>query len=204
MTQYQPGPHAPHPGMTSPQYPAPMRFPTNPPPPQPPKPKRNPWTSPLAIVMYVTVGILVVLSVAFSGGSDPETSVPASAPASSTRAPKPASEPTEAPTTEAPAGYRPHKSDWKVAVKVKQKQCFGEVGCNVTVTIDPQYVGSQPLPDSGTIEVTYEISGDVAGPVVGTFTVDGGQASYDKETYMSTASSGVKPKAKVTDVTYSD
>ena len=177
----------------------PTQFPVpQPAPPQPPK--SHPLTGRVAMALYgLTVG-LVLGSLAFAGGaSEPTTVAGPTKTVTVTSAPQA----SEAPTT-APAGYSPKASDWKVGVKVKEKQCFGEVGCNVTVAIDPQYVGSQTLPDSGTIEVTYEISGDESGPVVGSFTVEGGQVSYDKTTDLSTANSGVKPKAKVTDVSYSE
>ena len=98
--------------------------------------------------------------------------------------------------------FVPQKSDWKVGVKVTERQCFGSAGCNVTVQIDPQYVGTQDLPNSGTISVTYEISGDTSGPIVGTFTVENSQASYDKSTDMDTKSAHTKIAAKVTDVSY--
>jgi hypothetical protein len=76
-----------------------------------------------------------------------------------------------------PASYKPRKSDWKVSVKVRDKQCFGSAGCNVTVKTTPKYVGDQELPESGTIEVTYKLTGDEAGRITKSFTVEDGQAA---------------------------
>lgn len=110
-------------------------------------------------------------------------------------------EPTEEP---APATYVPKKSDWEVKVTTRKKQCFGSAGCNVTVKTEPEYVGTRDLPDTGTIEVTYQISGDESGPIVGTFTVTGGQAKYTQEEDLSTRSNGTKIRSKITGVTYSE
>jgi hypothetical protein len=179
----------------------PMQFPVpQPAPPQPPK--HHPLASRVAFGLYGLVVGLVLGSLAFAGGaSEPTTVAGPTKTVTVTSAPQA----SEAPTTSAPAGYSPKASDWKVGVKVKEKQCFGEAGCNVTVSIHPQYTGDRELPTTGTIEVTYEISGDESGPVVQTFTVTGGdQVSYDKSADLSTSSSGVTPKAKVTDVTYSE
>lgn len=175
--------------------------------PQPQPTKRpSPWTSKPLVGVYGLAGGFLLGAAIFSGMPSPEPSA-APAPASTvTVTAPPEVAPSDDPTTEAPApaGYEPHKSDWAVGVKVKEKQCFGSAGCSVTATIDPEYVGTEPLPDTGTIEVTYQISGDTSGPVVGTFTVTDKQASYDKETDLDTKSSSVKPAAKVTDVSYSE
>lgn len=111
-------------------------------------------------------------------------------------------DPTEDATTEEPDSFKPKKADFEVRLRTKRKQCFGSAGCNVTVGINPRYVGSQTLPDTGTIEVTYEISGDESGPVTNTFTVEGGKASYTAEEDISTPSSSTKVKGKITDVSY--
>jgi hypothetical protein len=115
-----------------------------------------------------------------------------------------AGQPTEAPTeqpTDEPAGFKPKKSDFKIGIKILKKQCFGSAGCNVTFRIKPDYVGSQKLPDTGTIEVTYRVSG-AEDPIENTFEITGGQASYDKEEDASTTSSSAKLTVKVTDVSY--
>lgn len=202
-TQPQPqfqGPYQPPPTQQTPPLPGPQ-----------PVKQSSLWTSKPMIGLYAGIAGLLLgagIGAGAGGGATPTAEPAPTTTVTVTSAPdrtEGASEPTEAPTSEVPAGgYTAHKSDWKVGVKVKEKQCFGSAGCSVTVTIDPKYVGATPLPDTGTIEVTYEISGDTSGPVVGTFTVEDHSASFDKETQLDTKSSSVTPKAKVTDVEYTE
>ena len=154
------------------------------------------------------IGLLVAGVLTLGGCALPVAPIPTVAPsaAPTTAAPSPAAssdDPWPVNDSESPT-FVPQKSDWKVGVKVTERHCFGSAGCNVTVRIDPQYVGTQELPSTGTIEVTYEISGDSSGPVVGTFTVENSEASYDKETDLDTKSARTKIAAKVTDVAYDE
>jgi hypothetical protein len=101
--------------------------------------------------------------------------------------------------------FTPHKSDFKIGLKIRKKECFGSAGCNVTYRIDPSYEGTEPLPDSGTIEVTYEVRGGEDGPQINTFTIDGdGSAHFDSEEDLSTPKSSTKLKAVATAVSYSN
>ena len=61
----------------------------------------------------------------------------------------------------------------------------------------------QPLPDSGTIDVTYAVHGGEDGPQINPFTVENKNASYDAEEFLQTDSSSAVLTAKVTDVEYS-
>jgi hypothetical protein len=111
-------------------------------------------------------------------------------------------EPTSTPTDE-PGKFTPHKSDFKIGIKILKKQCFGSAGCSIEFRIKPSYVGSQTLPDSGEIEVSYRVYGDESGPIDNTFTIDSdGTAHYDKTESASTSSSSRKLTVKVTDVSY--
>ena len=59
------------------------------------------------------------------------------------------------------------------------------------------------LPDEGTIEITYKLTGDESGPITGTLVVDcADQTAESNEESMSTRSSATKVKAKVTDIEY--
>jgi hypothetical protein len=135
---------------------------------------------------------------------------PAPAPATSTvprseattASPEPSEEVTEE-SQPAPEEFNPSTSDFKVKIKVVKKQCFGSAGCNVTYRIDPEYVGDDPLPTSGSTEVTYEVSGGEDGPAINTFTVDDtGTAHFDETEDASTSSQSKKLKAEVTEVVY--
>jgi hypothetical protein len=122
---------------------------------------------------------------------------------------QPTSEPTTSepePTTETPTPeptFAGTADDFKIAVKILRKKCFGSAGCNVTYRINPQYVGVADFPDDGTVEVTYVVKGLEDGDAVNTFTIEGDQASFDSEEDGSIASSKAKLTAKATDVSYS-
>lgn len=174
-------------------------------PPQPQPPQKLKRFGFLALGVSAIVGMVVGGMVGALGQTSVTTEVPGPTVTVTQTAPAPDPEPTVADTpSEEPAAYAPKKADWKVTVTTRKKQCFGDAGCNVTVKTVPAYVGTRDLPDTGTIEVTYELSGDESGPIVETFTVTNGSARYTEEESLSTRSSGTKVKAKVTGVSYSD
>jgi hypothetical protein len=107
-------------------------------------------------------------------------------------------------STAEPAGFTPKKSDFEVGIKILEKKCFRSGGCSITYRIQPKYVGPQELPDEGTIEVSYRVTGDESGPRQNTFEIVGGQAEFDKEEFAGTRSSGTVLKAKVIEVGYTD
>jgi hypothetical protein len=108
------------------------------------------------------------------------------------------SEPTDQPT----AGYTPKKSDWKIGIKILTNKCFDTAGASITYRIKPEFVGTVKPPEEGTVEVSYRVSGGEGGPSDNTFTVTGGQMSYDEEEDVDTPSCSTKLKVKVTDVSY--
>lgn len=156
----------------------------------------------VAGVVGMFAGGMIGVSTATSAPA-PTVTVTAAAPEPEPTAEEPTYEPTEEPTEE-PATYVPKKSDWKVKVTTRKKQCFGSAGCNVTVKTEPVYVGDRALPDTGTIEVFYTLSGDESGPITESFTVTGGKVHYTEEEDLSTKSSGTKVKSKITDATYDE
>lgn len=173
---------------------------------KPPKPKRFGW---LALILVAVAALLVGSALGAIGDNDSGGGEVVARPGSTVTVteaadPDPGPEPdfTEEPEpTEEPAGYVPKKSDWEVKVKVTDKQCFGSAGCSIDYKITPEYVGSRPLPDEGVIEVTFEITGD-EDPIIGTFTVEGDRAEYEKEGSMSTPRSSTKVRSRITDVEY--
>lgn len=100
--------------------------------------------------------------------------------------------------------YTPATTDFSVKLKVTEKQCFGSAGCNVTV--EPKITKVEPsVPDEGTIDLTFKISGDESGPVIETSTLDLADGTYSvSEIWLSTPSSGVTPTAKVTEIEYTN
>jgi hypothetical protein len=115
----------------------------------------------------------------------------------------PTEEPTQEPSTEpTEATYNPKRKDFKIAINVLKKTCYGELGCDVYFRIVPSYVGSQSFPAEGTTEVTYEVTGG-KDPITNTFKVDGdGTVTFDEEESAEIASPSRKLVAKVTDVAY--
>lgn len=88
--------------------------------------------------------------------------------------------------------------DFVINLRTIEKKCFGSAGCNVTVSIDPTYVGSGAIPDA--FKVTYEIRGGEDGPEISTFSVEGDTVSYDGEERISTSSSDAELEAVATEV----
>jgi hypothetical protein len=113
----------------------------------------------------------------------------------------PAAQQSTAEPTE-PAQFTPKKSDFEIGIKILEKQCFGSGGCSIAYRIKPKYVGTQELPDEGTIEVSYLVTGDESGPRQNTFEMVAGQAKVDQEEFAGTPSSGTVLKAKVIEVGY--
>jgi hypothetical protein len=111
------------------------------------------------------------------------------------------STPTETPTpTPTPVkNSTPKPKDFRIGIKITKKQCFGSAGCNVTFHVKPVYVGTGEL-GNGPYEVTYKVIGDESGPLINTFTIDSGTASYQQEEFASTRAAGVKLRAVATDV----
>ena len=57
---------------------------------------------------------------------------------------------------EEPIDYTPKKSDWKLTTKTLDKSCYGDgKGCQVEFRIKAEYNGTEPLPERGTVELTY-------------------------------------------------
>lgn len=135
-----------------------------------------------------------------TAGPAATTTVTATATATKTITETAGSEPTDQPTDT--GSYTPHKSDWKIGIKIIKNTCFDTAGASITYRIKPEFVGSVEPPQEGTVEVSYRVTGGEGGPSDNTFTVTGGQMSYDKEEDVSTPSCSTKLKAKVTDVSY--
>jgi hypothetical protein len=179
-------------------------------PPQPvPPPKKKSRTLLVGIIAGV-LGLGIGGAVGASGDgtttAGPGATVTATATATATETVTEGSEPTELPTdepTEKPVGWNPKPKDFKVTIKVTDKQCFGSAGCNVSYKVGLDYLGSQSLPDEGTTDITYKISG-AEDPIIGTLTLDS-EGKFDaSEESTSTRSSSSKLTAKVTEVDYNE
>ena len=170
-----------------------------------PAPKKKPDVAKIILLAIGGLVILILLGVIFSGESKPRTVAAAGGPAPTVTASEPAAEPNF--TEPAPVDYAPKKSDWLLKVKIKEKQCYGyDFGCSLTAKVSADFNGVlSQLPDEGTVEITYKLTGDTGGPIVGTVEIDvSDQTTTIDEQWMDTRNRGVNPKAVVTAVEYSE
>jgi hypothetical protein len=94
--------------------------------------------------------------------------------------------------------YTPKAKDFELTPKVTSKQCFGSAGCSVDIEVRVGYEGST-LSENDTWQVTYQLTGDESGPIIGSFELTGTTYDVNKE-FLSTKSSKTKISIKVTDV----
>lgn len=146
----------------------------------------------LALSILGVVGLIIALA---------NTSQSTNAPASTgvQRAAEPAAvDPVTETTTPAPTAYTPKVKDFALTPKILDKECFGSAGCNVEVKVDVTYAGPA-LSDDDTWLVTYEVTGDEDGSVIGSLELTGDVYEVNDE-FLSTKSSKTKISIKVTDV----
>lgn len=165
-------------------------------PPQPPKPKWTPFKTGLfGCLGLVVAGLSLFAGCAALGGLGAAVNDAGgsgdSTVATETTAPEVAEETTAPPELTA--------DDIKLRVKTLDKQCFGSAGCNVTYRVEVVTVFVE-VPADASYEVSYKVSGPESGPELGTFMITGDEYEVPPENYSGTSSSGVKLKAKVTEV----
>ena len=99
----------------------------------------------------------------------------------------------------APTAATPAPADFKLAVKILSKQCFGDIGCSITFRVVATYSGASLAPDASW-RVLYVVTGDESGPITNSFTVTGDKVEYQSEESASTKSAAVQLTARVTEV----
>jgi hypothetical protein len=181
--------------------------------PEPPRPAdRQPPPPPgrRSLVWAIAIPVLTFLGgvgLGIAVASDDETGAPAAiSPAATgdpttTISPTTSISPTPSPSPEEPAGTLTRK-DVKLSLKTTDRECFGSAGCLVTVEVRLSVPGpvADDLDPDGTWDVTYSISGDEDGPVIGTFSVYG-NGKYDvNEEVISTPSVNTSVGVKVNQV----
>lgn len=154
----------------------------------PPAGKKRTWLWILAVVIALGIG--------YSAGSTQVSSSSNSKATTGTEATAPGPAVVADPE---PEPELPDPDDFKIRVKILEKECFGSAGCSLTYRIEPKYTGTATLPDDRTISVIYEVRGGEDGPQINTFTVTGDNAEFDAEEDISTTSSSKKLTAKATE-----
>jgi hypothetical protein len=180
----------PQPQWVAPPPPAPPRNWDQPQPPRPPRPRqRGAW-----LILAGAAAGLVVAGVFFATtGSDEPTGRAA---ATTVAINQPTSPPATEPPT--PAYDTPTPRDFKLTVKVLEKQNFGSAGSNITYRIEAGW--SKTFDPAKTYELTYEVRGGEDGPAINTMTVTGDEYQRENEEYVSTGSVGQKLTVRATDV----
>lgn len=158
------------------------------------------------------IGVVVGIVLGYAAGTSSDSETPPAAPsllAAADSDPEPdlaipeetaEAAPTGAPTEAEAAGSGTLKpSNFRIDVRVLKSSCFGSAGGLLTYRIDPVLVGTSAVPADGT-EVIYQVNGDEGGPIINTFTITGGVASFDKEENASTRSCNGKLTARATEV----
>jgi hypothetical protein len=166
--------------------------------PIPPRGKRTPWIVAAAATFVVLLCAALIALGAARGASTTATAATSEPTATYVPDEEVSTEAAAMPTTEPTPGPTLKAADLELTPKVTEKQCFGSAGCNVTVQVEVGYSGPALDPDD-TWEVTYEVTGDEDGPVIGTFELTGDKYDQD-EVSLSTHGSKTKITIKITDV----
>lgn len=189
--QNQPYPYQPIPGV----YSAPPN------PGVPGRPKRKRHTGRWVVAGLVAVAIAGGAGAAGTSGSSnhggkkiPPVSTRHATPAASKAAPA-VETPTEDP---GPVYVTPTVRDFTVTLKILDKQCFGDAGCNITFRpVLSMARASGSFDPDVTYDVTYVVRGGDSGPQTATLTVTGDQYEQPSEDFISTASQAQKLTVKV-------
>ena len=104
------------------------------------------------------------------------------------------------PAAPKPDFHTPAVADFKLTVKVLEKQCFGSAGCLITYRVELIYDATNGhLDPSVTYEVTYEMRGG-EDPKINTLRVTGTEYRGDERETIRTPSSKAEVTAVVTSV----
>lgn len=170
--------------------------------PQPPKQKRQFTVTKIAIGVAAGIGLFLVgvfVLIAIAIGSNTTGTGTTLAPAATEGPASPSNDTGVTDVTESPTSAydTPTKSDFRLTLKVKSKENFGEAGSNIVVA--PRLSTSANLDPDKTYEITYQITGGEDGTDVETVEATGGNYTYD-EVIISTAHTWDTLHAKILSV----
>jgi hypothetical protein len=127
-----------------------------------------------AAVAAVVVTVAAMTTLAGDNGGN------AAAPVEAGPVEEVADSPTPAPV------ITPELDRLQLTPKIKERQCFGSAGCNITFVVEAGW--DVTLDPNVTWEVTYEVTGVEDGPLIGTFEITG-------DRYEQSETSAQVPKA---------
>lgn len=160
-----------------------------------PRKSKTPWIIAGVVGFLLLASLVGALAVAAATDSKRQAApAPVAGPGVQQVVPDPAAV-EDSPT---PPGPTPKVADFKLTPKVTDKQCFGEFGCNVEVRVDVGYNGPT-LSEFDTWLLTYQVSGDESGPIIGSFDINGTTHSVNTEA-LTTPSRNTKITIKVLSV----
>lgn len=108
--------------------------------------------------------------------------------------------PTASPTVDTGSGDRElTAAQIKLTIKITDKDCFGEAGCNVGYRVRAGWPKAEVGADE-TYEVTYRVTGPDGGGQIGTLTINGDGTFDGGDEYASVPRSSTVLKATVTEV----
>jgi hypothetical protein len=186
---------------------------TPPIPPPPSTPSAPPAKRSFLANQWLRYGVVFILGLGIGGAvatAGDETSAAGESPAPSsvsvapTLSPTPSSEPSPTPSPTPTTNPEPplQRQDIELSLKTTEKQCFGSAGCLISVKIEVSVPAGivAAFPPDGQWDVTYQITGDESGPIIGTLSIYG-NGKYDvNEENLSTKSENTPVRVKVLDV----
>jgi hypothetical protein len=173
-----------------------MDEPTVTPPPPPVGKARPPWLLPVIVGI---VGLIIGVAIGQSTGDTTTPSTVAQESASPTGMSLAPPEPTEPPE---PVYDTLTAKDLELTLKTIESSCYGSAGGLQTVRIRVGIDGTvaDNLDPDVTWDVTYKLTGDENGPIVGTFSIyPDGQYDVNEEN-LATPTCATKPTIRITDV----
>jgi hypothetical protein len=110
--------------------------------------------------------------------------------------------PTTAPDPSPPPepAFRLARDDVELSLKLTEHSCYGSAGGLDTVEVRLALANRDLLPSDGEWDVTYRITGDEGGPLIGTFSLSGNGRYEVDEQVVSTPSCSTTPAVKVVSV----
>jgi hypothetical protein len=163
------------------------------------KSNRAPWIIGGSVLLAAI--ILVVVILAGRNNLTTPTALKATTTPSATHASSPTYSPPLDETAPPPVFTYdiPHLSDFHATLRTVSKQCYGDIGCNWDVKIRLSESGDLNLDPDITYDLTYRVTGDESGPIIGTIEVTGTQYSVETE-FISTSQNSVVPRIMLIEI----
>lgn len=166
----------------------------NPPVPTP-EPTKKKSNLKLVLIVVGAVFLACVAGIAAFAGGGEDKGKPVgnpTKPAAVASVPQPAT----STTTEAPAPeFTAKQKDFKVSLKILDKECFGSAGCLIGYRVELGYTGPT-IPDEQSYEISFRITG-AEDEILGTLTTHGTKYDIPDNEHLSTKSTSYNLKVSI-------